>query len=138
LRQHSSVQTAAAAARSAELHAVEIRRFGPGNRRTEREAGAIGVTSALLHACGSAHITEIALSDRAALGPVRSPNDGLLIVIEGGGWLALADERQRVASGEAVALPAGVERLLATDGVPLRAILVEFTSAHALEQSVGE
>ena len=117
---------------------MEIRRFGPGNRRTEREAGAIGVTSALLHAGGSAHITEIALSDRAALGPVRSPNDGLLSVIAGGGWLALADERQRVASGEAVALPAGVERLLATDGVPLRAILVEFTSAHALEQSVGE
>jgi quercetin dioxygenase-like cupin family protein len=117
---------------------VEIRRFGPGNRRTEREAGAIGVTSALLHAGGSAHITEIALSDHAALGPVRSPNDGLLIVIEGGGWLALADERQRVASGEAVALPAGVERLLATDGVPLRAILVEFASTHALEQGVGE
>ena len=117
---------------------MEIRRFGPGNRRTEREAGAIGVASALLHAGANAHITEIALSDRGALGPVRSPNDGLLIVIEGGGWLALADERQRVASGEAVALPAGVERLLATDGVPLRAILVEFTSAHALEQSVGE
>jgi len=117
---------------------VEIRRFGPGNRRTEREAGAIGVTSALLHAGGSAHITEIALSDHAALGPVRSPNDGLLIVIEGGGWLALADERQRVASGEAVALPAAVERLLATDGVPLRAILVEFASTHALEQGVGE
>mgnify|MGYP000701624120 CR=1 FL=1 len=38
---------------------MEIRRFGPGNRRTEREAGAIGVTSALLHAGGSAHITEI-------------------------------------------------------------------------------
>jgi hypothetical protein len=31
-----------------------------------------------------------------------------------------------------------VERLLATDGVPLRAILVEFTAAHALEQRVGE
>ena len=117
---------------------MEIRRFGPGNRRTEREAGAIGVSSALLHAGASAHITEIALSDHAALGPIRSPNDGLLIVIEGGGWLALADERQRVASGEAVALPAGVERLLATDGVPLRAILVEFTSPHALEQGEGE
>jgi quercetin dioxygenase-like cupin family protein len=116
---------------------VEIRRFGPGSRRPEREAGAIGVTSALLHSGGSAHITEIALTERAALGPIRSPNDGLLIVIEGGGWLALADERQRVASGEAVALPAGVERLLATDGVPLRAILVEFASARALEQGAG-
>ena len=117
---------------------MEIRRFGPGTRRPEREAGAFGVSSALLHAGTNAHITEIALSDRAALGPVRSPNDGLLILIEGGGWLALADERQRVASGEAIALPAGVERLLATDGVPLRAILVEFSSARALEQGVGQ
>ena len=79
----------------------------------------------------------------ATLPPTGAPvrwvlDDGLLIVIEGGGWLALADERQRVASGEAVALPAGVERLLATDGVPLRAILVEFASTHALEQGVGE
>jgi quercetin dioxygenase-like cupin family protein len=117
---------------------VEIRRFGPGNRRPEREGGAIGVTSALLHAGAGTHITEIVLGGRAALGPVRSPGDGLLIVIEGGGWLALADERQRVAAGEAVALPAGVERLLATDGVPLRAILVEFSSAHVLEQGVTE
>ncbi len=116
---------------------MEIRRFGPGSRRAERESGAIGVSSALLHAGVSAHITEVVLKDRAALGPVRSPDDGLLIVIEGGGWLALADERQRVSSGEAVALPAGVERLLVTDGVPLRAILVEFSSAHALEQQAG-
>jgi quercetin dioxygenase-like cupin family protein len=112
---------------------VEIRRFGPGQRRPDRGSGATGVESALLHAGTTAHITEITLSERAALGPLRSPNDALLIVIEGGGWLALADERQRVASGEAIALPAAVERLLATDGVPLRAILVEFSSPRVLE-----
>jgi len=117
---------------------VEIRRFGPGHRRPERQPGATNVESALLYAGAGAHITEVALRDRATLGPFRSPNDGLLIVIEGGGWLALADERQRVAAGEAIALPAAVERLLATDGVPLRAIILEFSTPRELEQRIDE
>ncbi|RLT29728.1 MAG: hypothetical protein DWI51_00990 [Chloroflexi bacterium] len=55
-------------------------------------------------------------------------------MIEGGGWLALGDERQRVAAGEAIVLPADAERLLASDGAPLRAILVEFDDAPALNE----
>ena len=93
--------------------------------------------SSLLHAGQQVRITEIALSETALFGPLRSPVDALLIVIEGGGWLALGDERQRVASGEAVALPANLERLLATDGVALRALLAEFSSPTELEQPHG-
>lgn len=112
---------------------MEIRRFGPGHRRVERAAGSIGTSTSLLHAGPNARITELALDERALFGPLRSPLRGLLIMIEGGGWLALGDERQRVATGEAIVLPADVERLLASDGVPLRAILVEFDDAAALD-----
>jgi quercetin dioxygenase-like cupin family protein len=113
---------------------VEIRRFGPGHRRSERAAGSIGTTASLLHAGPGARITELALDERALFGPLRSPLRGLLIMIEGGGWLALGDERQRVAAGEAIVLPADAERLLASDGAPLRAILVEFDDAPSLNE----
>lgn len=111
---------------------MEIRRFGPGHRRAERAAGSIGTTTSLLHAGPGARITELALDERALFGPLRSPLRGLLIMIEGGGWLALGDERQRVAAGEAIVLPADEERLLASDGAPLRAILVEFDDAASI------
>jgi quercetin dioxygenase-like cupin family protein len=88
-----------------------------------------------LHAASGVRVTEIALAERAAFGPLRSSSDALLVVIEGGGWLAVADERQRVAVGESIEVPAGAERLLVTDSVPLRAIFIEFSFAPQLQQA---
>ena len=114
---------------------MRVQRFGPGYRRPERAGDSHGVTSALLHAASGVRVTEIALAERAAFGPLRSSSDALLVVIEGGGWLAVADERQRVAVGESIEIPSGAERLLVTDGVPLRAIFIEFSFAPQLQQA---
>ena len=50
---------------------------------------------------------------------------GLLIVVSGGGWVQVGDERSAINHGEAVEWPPGVAHGAWTDGSPMRAILVE-------------
>jgi hypothetical protein len=50
-------------------------------------------------------------------------------VIEGGGWVAVGDERRRVAAGEAVLWPPNVDHAAWTDHAEMRAIVVEFAGA---------
>ncbi len=52
-----------------------------------------------------------------------------MVVIEGGGWVAVADERTRVAAGEAVLWPADVLHAAWTEHSEMRAIVVEFAGA---------
>ena len=49
-----------------------------------------------------------------------------MVVIEGSGWVAVAEERTRVAAGEAVLWPADVLHAAWTEHSEMRAIVVEF------------
>ncbi len=106
---------------------MEIRRFGFGNRRPDGPPGALGVTRGPIHTDGRASIAELAFARRASIEPHSNPNTTWFLVIEGGGFVAVGDERTRVAAGEAVLWPADVVHGAWTDGSEMRAIVVELT-----------
>jgi quercetin dioxygenase-like cupin family protein len=104
---------------------VEILRFGPGLRRSEPPAVAQGVEAQAIWSDPRARVTELSFSRRALLAPQSSPDDGLFVVIAGGGWVQVADERTPIHHGEAVEWPAGLGHAAWTDGSTMRALLVE-------------
>ena len=104
---------------------MEILRFGPGFRRTEPPAGAQGLADQLVWSDPRARITELAFSRCSLLRPQTSPDLGLFIVVAGGGWVQVGDERAAINHGEAVEWPPGVAHGAWTDGSSMRAILVE-------------
>ena len=61
--------------------------------------------------------------------PQTSPDLGLFVVVSGGGWVHVGDERSVINHGEAVEWPPGVPHGAWTDGSPMRAILVEVADA---------
>ncbi len=61
--------------------------------------------------------------------PHSNANTTWFIVIEGGGWVIVGDERERVAAGEAVLWPAGILHGAWTDFSEMRAFIVEFGDA---------
>ncbi len=104
---------------------MEILRFGPGLRRATPPAGTRGVADQTIWSDPRARITELAFSRRALIAPQTSPDHGLFIVISGGGWVQVGDERSTINHGEAVAWPPDVPHGAWTDGAHMRAILVE-------------
>jgi quercetin dioxygenase-like cupin family protein len=108
---------------------VEIRRFGVGHRRPDGPDGTTGVASQVIHADARGVVAELAFARRAAMDPHSSPNSAWLVIVEGGGWVRVADERARVAAGEAVLWPAGVDHAAWTELSEMRAFVVEFAGA---------
>jgi len=108
---------------------VEIRRFGVGHRRPDGPGGTTGVASQVIHADARGVVAELAFARRATLDPHSSPNSAWLVIVEGGGWVQVENERARVAAGEAVLWPAGVEHAAWTELSEMRAFLVEFAGA---------
>jgi quercetin dioxygenase-like cupin family protein len=104
---------------------VEVLRFGPGFRRSASREGRRGVADGTIWADPRARITELAFSRRALITPETSPDLGLFVVVAGGGWVQVGDERTTIDHGEAVAWPPGVAHAAWTDGSTMRAILVE-------------
>lgn len=105
---------------------MEIRRFGPGHRRAEGPPGTKGVAGALLLSDERAVITEVAFGPYAMITPhSNQSNTALFIVISGGGFVQVGEERARVNHGEAVIWPAGILHGAYTDGTEMRAIIVE-------------
>ena len=104
---------------------MEILRFGPGFRRAQPGEGTQGVSDQTIWSDPRARITELAFSSRALIAPQTSPDLGLFIVVAGGGWVQVGDERSSIDHGEAVAWPPGVAHGAWTDGSTMRAILVE-------------
>ena len=119
---------------------MEIRRFGPGHRRAEGPPGTKGVAGALLLSDDRAVITEVAFGSYAMIQPhSNQSNTALFIVISGGGFVQVGDERARVNHGEAVVWPAGIPHGAYTDGTEMRAIIVELTGdGSVLEGARGE
>jgi quercetin dioxygenase-like cupin family protein len=108
---------------------VEIRRFGPGHRRPEGPPWSQGMTGQVIHSDARAVIAELAFGPRAMIAPHSNPNTTYFIVISGGGWVQVGEERSRVNHGEAVLWPPDVVHGAYTDGSEMRAIVVEMTGA---------
>jgi quercetin dioxygenase-like cupin family protein len=108
---------------------IEIRRFGVGHRRSEGPPGSEGVSGQPIHADARGAVTELAFARGARIEPHANPNTTWLVVIEGGGWAGVGDERTRVAAGEAVLWPADVPHAAWTEHSEMRAIVVELAGA---------
>ena len=108
---------------------IEIRRFGVGNRRPGGPPGSEGVTGQVIHNDARGHISELAFERGGHIDPHSNPNTTYFIVIEGGGWTLVGDERLRVAAGEAVVWPPDEIHGAWTDYSQMRAIVVEFSMA---------
>jgi quercetin dioxygenase-like cupin family protein len=105
---------------------MEIRRFGIGHRRTDGPPGTRGVEATPVHSDARGVVAELALKPNAAIAPHSNPNLTYLLVIEGGGFVRVGDERARVSAGDAVVWPPDVVHAAWTELTPMRAIVVEF------------
>jgi len=108
---------------------VEIRRFGVGNRRPDGPPRTTGVAGQVIHADARGVVSELAFARRASIEPHSNPNTTWFVVIEGGGWAQVGEERARVAAGEAVLWPADVVHAAWTELSEMRAIVVEYAGA---------
>jgi quercetin dioxygenase-like cupin family protein len=123
---------------------IEVRRFGVGHRRPDGPPGTTGVSGQLIHSDGRGSVSELAFAREAAVEPHANPNTSWFIVIEGGGWVGVDEERTRVAAGEAVLWPSDVPHAAWTEHSEMRAFVVEFAgpddraSAGVLEGRASE
>jgi quercetin dioxygenase-like cupin family protein len=108
---------------------IEIRRFGVGHRRPDGPPGTSGVTGQVITADERGLLAELAFGRGARMEPHANPNTSWLVVIEGGGWVGVGDERTRIAAGEAVLLPPDVPHAAWTEHSQMRAFMIEFTPA---------
>ena len=108
---------------------MEIRRFGVGNRRPDGPPRTTGVAGQVIHSDARGTVAELAFGRRASMEPHSNPNTTWLVVIEGGGWVEVGDERARVAAGEAVLWPADVVHAAWTELSEMRAFVVEYAGA---------
>lgn len=108
---------------------IDVRRFGVGNRRPDGPPGTVGVTAQVIHADGRGLVAELAFARGGRIEPHSNPNTSWFVVIEGGGWVGVGDERTRVAAGEAILWPADVTHGAWTEHSEMRVIMVEFAGA---------
>jgi quercetin dioxygenase-like cupin family protein len=105
---------------------IEIRRFGVGHRRPDGPAGTAGVTGQVIHSDARGVVSELAFARGARIEPHANPNTTWFIVIEGGGWVGVDEERTRIAAGEAVLWPPDLPHAAWTEHSEMRAFVVEF------------
>ena len=108
---------------------IEIRRFGVGHRRPDGPPGTVGLTGQVVHSDGRGVISELAFARGARIEPHSNPNTTWFIVIEGGGWVGVGEDRARIAAGEAALWPADEPHAAWTEHSEMRAFVVEFTGA---------
>jgi quercetin dioxygenase-like cupin family protein len=105
---------------------IEVRRFGVGHRRPGGPPGTEGVSGQVIHSDARGIVSELAFERGGHIEPHSNPNTTWFIVIEGGGWTLVGDERLRVAAGEAVFWPPDEIHGAWTDYSNMRAFVVEF------------
>lgn len=115
---------------------IDVRRFGVGHRRPEGPPGTVGIEGQVIQSGGNGIIAELAFGRRARITPHTNPNTAYFLVIEGGGWVGVGDERTRVTAGEAVVWPPNVLHGAWTDGSPMRAIVVELPEPRLAIEAV--
>ena len=87
--------------------------------------GTRGVEGQVIFRDERAIVTEMAFGPYAMVTPHDNPNTAVFIVISGGGFVQVGEERARVSHGEAVVWPPGVLHGAYTDGTEMRAIVIE-------------
>ena len=116
---------------------IEVRRFGVGHRRPDGPSGTVGIEGQVIASGATGVVAELAFGRRAHIVPHSNPATTYFLVIEGGGWVGVGDERTRVTAGEAVVWPPDVPHAAWTEGAPMRAIVVELPEpAPALPASL--
>jgi quercetin dioxygenase-like cupin family protein len=105
---------------------IEIRRFGVGHRRPDGPPGSVGLTGQIVHSDARGLVSELAFARNARIEPHSNPNTTYFIVVEGGGWVGVGEERTRIAAGEAACWPADVIHSAWTEHSEMRAFVVEF------------
>jgi quercetin dioxygenase-like cupin family protein len=108
---------------------IEIRHFGVGHRRPDGPPGSVGLTGQVIHTDGRGIIAELAFARAARIEPHSNPNTTYFIVVEGGGWVGVGDERTRIAAGEAALWPPDVIHTAWTEHSEMRAFVVELAGA---------
>ena|SRR5437879_1939593 len=108
---------------------MEIRRFGIGHRRPEGPPGSHNIQGQVIHTDARGVVAELAFGRHAAVEMHSNPNTTYFVVIEGGGFVQVGDDRARVSAGEAVLWPAFVRHGAWTELSEMRAIVVEFGGA---------
>ena len=88
--------------------------------------GSVGLSGQAIHSDARGGVSELAFTRGARIEPHANPNTTWFIVIEGGGWVGVGDERARVAAGEAVLWPADITHAAWTEHSEMRAFIVEF------------
>ena len=116
---------------------IEIRRFGVGHRRPGGPIGSVGLSGQVLHSDGRGNISELAFARNARTEPHANPNSSFFIVVEGGGWVGVGDERTRIAAGEAAVWPADIPHAAWTEHSEMRALIVEFAGADDSDTVIG-
>jgi len=106
---------------------IDIRRFGVGHRRPDGPPGTTGIEGQVIESGPTGVISELAFGRQARIAPHSNPNWTWFVVIEGGGWVGVGEERTRIQAGEAAAWPPDVLHGAWTDGTQMRAIVVELT-----------
>lgn len=113
---------------------MDIKRFGPGFRRPDGPPGTQGVAGQVIFQDDRALVTELAFQRYAIITPhSNQTNTALFIVISGGGFVQVGDERARVNHGEAVVWPPGIVHGAYTDGTEMRVIIVELVGDDGAE-----
>ncbi|MDQ2964527.1 MAG: cupin domain-containing protein [Chloroflexota bacterium] len=113
---------------------IEVLRFGVGHRRPDGPPGTTGIAGRVIHSDERGVISELAFARGARIEPHSNPNTTYFIVIEGGGWVAVGDERIRVAAGEAVVWPPQIDHAAWTEHSEMRAFVVEFMGWDEVER----
>jgi quercetin dioxygenase-like cupin family protein len=108
---------------------IDIRRFGVGYRRPEGPPGTVNLESRVIQSDARGLIAELAFKRRGLIPPHDNPNTTWFCVIEGGGFVQVGEEQQRVGPGDAVLWPPNVLHSAWTAGTQMRAIVVEFAGA---------
>ena len=117
---------------------IEVRRFGVGHRRPDGPPGTFGIEGQVIESRSAGSVAELAFGRQARITPHANPRTTLFLVIEGGGWVGVGDERARVTVGDAVVWPPDVLHAAWTDGVSMRAIVVELAEEPKLLAPSGE
>lgn len=107
---------------------MEIVRFGVGHRRPNGPPGTVGVEGQVVHSDERGSISELAFARSGAIEPHSNPNLSWFVVIEGGGWVSVGEDRSRVAAGDAVLWPPDLVHSAWTEHGPMRAFVVEFAA----------
>jgi quercetin dioxygenase-like cupin family protein len=113
---------------------IEVLRFGVGHRRPDGPPGTTGIAGRVIHSDERGAVSELAFARGARIEPHSNPNTTYFIVIEGGGWAAVGDERVRVAAGEAVIWPPDIDHAAWTEHSEMRAFVVEFAGWDQVER----